>query len=425
MPVGQRDQNRERLLTGATVVIVGLALALLVMVVTSGGGGSRGAKSRRAPPDPTTSSRAVYVAPTGCDDNRTVDQARRSTTPWCSLDHAAQAAPRESEIRVGPGKYPTLRLVSSSSRARDLTFRAADPRRRPELAGVELKRVSGVAFIGFLFTRGAALDSVRDVRLEHNGFASSWIYIRTSQRVSIVGNRIRRVRGAPRALLAQGAVKPGIPTTEHLVIRGNLFEDIQHDAIAVYNRHRYVTVEGNKISRVLRPKGFELHSDSMQFMGGERLTVRNNVLHDSHQGILIKDGRPSTGLVVAGNLVTRITGAGLQIFNAPGARVSNNTIWGTRFGTIFANDPKVRGRTSVRLDSNVMDQLIVDAGRGARVVGGTGNVFGRGRTYGARARRDRPRFVNPGRGDLRIRSARPGAGVARRGEVPGAQLRVR
>ena len=403
----------------ASGLIVAIAVAGVAVALTSDGEPRSDKPGPAARPSPAN---ARYVSRTRCDDHRTAAEARDPATPWCTLGAAARSAPAGSEIRVAAGSYPLVRLTG---RVRDLVFRPADPKVRPTLAGAELERARNVSLTGFRLTAPAKLMSTAGVTLRDNDFDGTYIYARTSRRTTIVGNRIHRVHGGDRALLAQGSFTPDGPTTEDLVVRGNRFEDVHHDAIAVYNGYRRVLVEGNEISGVSRPAGFPLHSDAMQFMGGDHLTVRDNVVFDCNQGILIKDGSASTRLDVTGNLITRVTGAGLQIFNAPGAHVARNTVWGTRFGTIFRNDGNVDGQTSVTLDGNVLDQLIVDATVGASVAAGAGNVFGRGRSYGSRSYRGKPNFVDVEAGDLRILAAQPGAGLPPGREVPGSRMRIR
>ena len=423
MPAGTRPERGGRWITVASGLIAAIAVAGVVVALTSGG-----SPRPAAPPRPAGDggpANARYVAATRCDDHRTAEETSDPATPWCTLGAAARNAPPGSQILVAPGRYPELRVTDPRPAVRDLVFRPADPKVRPALAGAELAGVRDVTLTGFRFTAPAKLMSTVGVTLRDNDFDGTYVYLRTTRRTSILDNRIHRVHGGDRALLAQGSFTGDGPTTEDLVVRGNRFEDIQHDAIAVYNGYRRVLVEGNEISGVSRPAGFPLHSDAMQFMGGDHLTVRDNIVFDCNQGILVKDGSASTGLEVTGNLITRVTGAGLQLFNAPGAHVARNTVWDTRFGTIFRNDGNVEGSTSVRLDGNVLDQLIVDGTVGATVSEGVGNVFGRGRAYGTHSYRGTPNFVDVAGGDLRILPAEPGAGMPPGQELPGSRLRIR
>jgi hypothetical protein len=417
---GQTEPRRGAgLVTAVSLVIVLAAVGLLAAVLAFA---SDGTDQDAEPTAGGATREGLHVGPKRCDDGRRARTVQDPATPWCTLNRAAKAAPRGSDIVVAAGDYPALQIAGNRSQ-RNLTFVAADPDARPNLAGVSLSRARGITFSGFRFTGGVSIRLSADITIKNNGFASSALYMRQSQRIDVIRNRFRNVRGGERAILAQNTTRAGEPVTEDLVIRGNLFDNIAHDAIAVYNGYRRVVVERNRITRVWSPEGASYHSDAMQFMGGDRLTIRRNVLDDNAQGILIKDGRQANDLIVTRNLITG-GGAGLQIFNAPGARVTRNTIWNTRFGTIFRNDAAISGQTSVWLEDNVLDQLIVDATTGASVSGGGGNVFGRGATFGDPAYVGRPRFVDSAEGDYRIRSARPGAGLPAGDPVPGAQAGI-
>jgi parallel beta helix pectate lyase-like protein len=407
------------LVTAMSVATVVVAVALVAAVIGFGRA-TPAAQSRTAAGSVTTAPDALYVGQTGCDDARDVDVARDARTPWCTLAHAARTAPAGSEILVLGGHYPVLSLAGADLKG-DLTVRAADPASRPVLAGLQLSRVRRLQVSQVVFTGPVSMLASADVKIEDNGFASSNVYMRRCYRVSLIGNRFRDVRNGQRAILAQGGVRPQDPTTEDLVIRGNRFDNIAHDAIAVYNGYQRVTVEDNRIEHVWRPENAPYHSDAMQFMGGSHLTVRRNVLSDNNQGILVKDGRPSRHLVVTGNLIMD-GGAGLQLFNAPRARVTQNTIWNTRWGLILNNDARPRARTSVDLRRNVLDRLIVLAGSRVHA---SGNVFRSGAAYGRPAYSGRPRFIDAGRGDYRIRRGHPGAGIPSHARLPGAQARLR
>lgn len=413
-----RRQDSSRLVTAAAVGIVLLAAALVGVVITGGrGADDRSAAPTRPPVQERVIERAAHVGGANCDDQRTAEQAGDPATPWCTLDRAAKAAPPGTTVLVAPGRYPVLHLNGTPDRAHLLAFRSADPSRRAVLEGVTANRVRGITFSGFLFVGDAEIRSSQDVRIEDNGFAGHIIYTRQSQRVRIIGNRVRHIRGEQRAFLAQGYGKPGARSTEDLEVRGNLFDDIDHDAIAVYNGYRDVVIADNVISRVHQPEGFRYHSDAMQFMGGVGMTVRGNVIRNVSHGILFKDGPPSEDLRVEGNLVTGTMGAGLQVFNAPGAVIDGNTVWGVRYGLIIGNkDPAA---ASMTLTDNVLQsyQLLVGEPPRARR-----NVFGRNPTVGAQAVQGSPKFVDPRRGDFRIRSSDPGAGLSRDATPPGAQL---
>ncbi len=390
-----------------SVIAIAAALSLLAVALTSGS------------PSSTPEARArsvVHVGDRGCRDERSAAEASRVRTPWCTLTRAATAAPAGAVVKVAAGRHEPLSL--SGGPRRDLTFRAA---KRARLTGLQLHGVTGVRLEGFRVTGGVELFDVDRVVLQGNDFARTGIHMKTSRRVQIVDNRFRGLRGETRGILAQGSSAPAGRDNEDIVVRRNTFDRLEHDAIAFYNGYRRVRVEGNRISRVIQPEGFAKHTDAMQFMGGDRLTIRRNVVRDSSQGILVKDGGPSTRLVVRGNLLHGISGAGLQLFDAPGAQVVANTVWDSRYGSFLRNDPVAPETSSVSLRRNVLDRLTIEDP--AMVSYAAGNLFGSGATVGDPAYRGRPNFVDPAGGDYRIDRARPGAEL-RAGEMPpGARLR--
>jgi hypothetical protein len=421
MVTGRKQRFGGILVTFLSAVLILGAVALITGAVVLGTFGDDSASQRSAPRGSPQSDDVVHVGRSSCDDEGSIKRARKASTPWCTLGKALESAPSGSTILVEGGRYDAASMSGDAGEDRGLRVRPAEGSGRPVLAGLTLEEASGVRISGFLFTGPVGIDRSNRVRIEDSGFASSHLYVRRSQDIDVVGNRFRDVRDGERALLVQGAVEEGQQGTENVVIRGNEFDNIAHDAIAVYNGYEHVTVEGNEIHGVWRPPGTERHSDAMQFMGGRDLTIRDNVLHDNNQGILVKDGLPTSGLVVTGNLITD-GGAGLQIWNAPGARVERNSIWGTRFGTIFRNAPEPPERTSVLLRDNVLDQLIVDEGTGATISPGSrDNVFGRGRSYGDGPYQGSPNFADADGGDFRIDRSDPGAGLPGDERPPGAQ----
>ena len=387
-----------------------MGLAILVVMLGDGGAAepTTRAEARTASPRGAT----VYVGQNSCDDARPVADARDPATPWCSLKRALEAA-GGSRVLVGPGRYPALEVDGDGQESAPVAFEAQfSGTRRPELAGVNLNRVQRVSFSGFRFTENAEIFNSSRIALTGNDFATAAIGVKSSRRVSVVGNRVHDIRGSTRAFLALGSADSSAPI-EDLVVRDNRFEDIDHDAIAVYNANRHVLIEGNRIAHVRQPRNFPYHSDGIQLMGGTDVTVRGNVISDVTQGILVKDGDPSRRLTIERNLVTKVAGAGLQIFNAPRSVVDHNTVWGTRYGVILDNVTSLDARTSVALTANVLDSLLLR--NGATVAAASGNVFRVGPAIGGSVQPGAPAFVNPSTLDLRIRS---------RSAPPGAQLRV-
>ncbi|WP_026911194.1 right-handed parallel beta-helix repeat-containing protein [Patulibacter minatonensis] len=304
-----------------------------------------------------------------------------------------------------------------------LHFAAADTSRPPVVHGAEVRAVRGYSFTGLAFDRGFRIDRSKGVVVEHSSFAGAGIYVRQSSDVTISANRIRRLRGTARGIMLQGSSTTGAPDNERIRIVGNAISDTDHDAIGVYNGYSDLRIANNRIRDVHQPPGFAYHSDGLQLTGGDHATIEGNVLQDVTHGIIVKDGAPTTRLVVRRNLVARVGGAALQLYNAPGAVIRQNTFWNALLGVVLGNASTVDGATRVRLDDNVLLDLTTRSAGAVASAGG--NVFGRGRTVGRPAYRGRPRFVDAAAGDYRLRGAAPGAGIRAGSVVPGAQLRTR
>lgn len=411
--------GRERRTTLAALAIVLIAVGLgLGAVLTAGASPGRPTPARADVPAPT----GLHVGGPGCDDAREATLVADPATPWCTLEHAVTSAPGGSTLLLAGVDFGRLTLAGPESLSAGLRVRAADPANRPRIAGMSLTSVGGLDVRQVVFTGNVGLTRVSGVTLAHDEFRSTSFYVKVSKRVTLANSHLHDLQGERRAIQLQGGIRAGQPTNEDIVLRDNLVEDVDHDAMAIYNGYERLRIEGNTIRHVRQPPRFRYHSDALQMMGGDDGIVRGNVIDDVTQAILVKDGLPSRRLRIEGNLITRVSSAGLQLYNAPGAVVERNTIWSTRYGTILANAPTSSAQTRVALRGNVLDQLLVQA-RGA-VGSARSNVFGKGATVGAPAYRGRPRFVDPADGDFRIRSARPGAGLPAGRTPPGAQKAV-
>src|SRR4051812_31449338 len=414
MRQGHRSHSRlGGAITGLSAIIIFGAIGLVLLALLAPPS-DRTASSRAAAPAATN---VLHVGTKACTDRATPDVARNAATPWCTPQHALEAAPAGSVVEIAPGTYPAIQY-SGEPRTGVVTLRGTPG--RTIVGGLDLRGTGGFRVEGLVFTEVANLRNVEGVRLQGNELRGHGVIVTVSRNVAISNNRIHDLHGEDRGIYLRGDFRPGKPDNENILVHGNRIDRLDHDAIAFYNGYRNAVVENNVISRAVQPAGFDKHTDGMQFMGGDSLVVRGNVIRDSSkEAMLFKDGEPSRNLVVADNVVFNIPGPGIQVYSAPGARIFNNTVWGTKLGSFIGNDPAVRGDTRAALTRNVFDRLtLLSPGLVARA---SGNVFAKGTVVGRPAFRGRPNFVNPGRGDLRIRRSRPGAGLPRGKQPPGAQ----
>jgi parallel beta helix pectate lyase-like protein/thrombospondin type 3 repeat protein len=359
-----------------------------------------------------------------CDDARPREAVSRSA-PWCSLERADAAAGGGRTVFVRRGSYPKLELRGKRSSYLTLKpFRGE----RVTLAGVaahdssfpESGEYAGdagyVRLEGFRISGPVELFGSRKIQLIANNI-SSYLYLRLTRDVLIERNHIHDTPLGARAIGADGyAENPSRAGIHGLTIRGNLIERATYDAIAVYNGAYGLLIERNEISHILRSAGSDLHVDAIQTLGGGGVVIRDNFIHDCLAGMTLI-GKALERLVVENNVVARTEGWGVDLDDAPGARVVNNTIWDTGAGlgsdgTTAIPPPD----TSVTLRDNIIDWLqvprpgyiadqdhnLIAKGRGTP---GPHDILGRS---GYLAPQRWPRFRDPKRLDYRLARGSPG-----------------
>ena len=86
-------------------------------------------------------------------------------------------------------------------------------------------------------------------------------------------------------------------------------------------------IAGNRFDHVIRAQPAD-HSDAIQVLGANGITVASNVVHQAEECLLIKDDI-THGLVLENNVMIGSPSMGncVQVYDAPGARIVNNTFW--------------------------------------------------------------------------------------------------
>jgi hypothetical protein len=262
-----------------------------------------------------------------CDDTRAAAEAVSPATPWCSLSRAAAAVPLDGGIvRVRQADYPAL-LIKGRSYEGTLRLVAAEGE-QPTLAGATLTDSHGVSFERLRITVAVNIGSSTAIALLNNRFdvpVSTAINLKLGAAgVTIRGNTIQAATGTG-VNIGGSSTNPPI---SDIAIRDNHFDGIGRDAMQLKGFAR-VVVEGNDIEGVFRSDP-TFHPDVIQtYDGGDGLLISGNYIHDNESGILVKDGRVK-GLRMVNNVIARLDGTGyaLQLFDAPGAILANNTFWG-------------------------------------------------------------------------------------------------
>jgi hypothetical protein len=281
-----------------------------------------------------------------CSDGRSAAQASSPATPWCTLDHAVHAAPAGGEILLRGGDHGSLEIQGRHNVSL-VTIRSA-PGENAQISSMRIQDASGWRIAGLRATSSAATSSVmlaHDIQIANNDFSPRGLLLRAVRNTVVEGNNIHDIQRDPAGKAAapdgygiwangywNGTDLDGI---DNLVIRGNRFANIPQDGIQLgggVDRVRNVAIERNEFTGVKRRVQAD-HSDALQILGGRSVAIRANVFRVSESSILVKDD-VSEGLVVENNLVigSDISGIQVQLWDTPGARVVNNTIWGSRPG---------------------------------------------------------------------------------------------
>jgi hypothetical protein len=306
-----------------------------------------------------------------CSDSRTVEQASSPSTPWCSMSKAIGSAPSGSDVIVRRGSYPYFEVINQR-RSAFVSFRPATGESVTLSGGFKVQGSSYFRFSKFKVASTGFTTSLftsDHVEVTDSDFSPRGMIVRAVRNGVVAGNTfhdLSRTAGKPApdgyAIWANGYWNGG--TQDNIVnlsIRNNRFINIPNDAIQLGggpSRVFDVTIEGNEFSGVRRRVETD-HCDPIQVIGGDGVTIRSNYFHDSEVALMIKDAT-TKDLVVENNLMLGATGGGIQaqMWDTPGARVINNTIWNSRLGGLrFADETETGGTPSgIVVKNNVVDK---------------------------------------------------------------------
>jgi hypothetical protein len=383
-------------------------------------------KQTGPPPRPTL---RLYVDGSSlggrCDDGRAPSEARSLATPWCSLGRAIAAAPPNSAVEVRAGSYaaPDVRDRAQSAWVTVRPYRSE----RVTLAGVQTENAGFVRFEGFrikgLVTIG---PRSKNVQIVDNDISPNGILMRPAENILIEGNDIHDLRFDPKSpkpswgygmrILATSSGGP--PGVYNLAIRGNRFRGIPADGIQmglVFD----VLIEKNEFSNIRPFVDPSEHSDSIQVNGSsQNVVVRDNLFYDA-RGIIVKpvartNTGTSTGMRIENNLFARLFGWALNLYDAPGLRLINNTVWDTRGGVLLREAP---GNPATMEDVIAVNNIFDRFSAAPRMLALEDyNLIGTGSRRGRHDISGSPLFRSPRRVDYRLRARSPGidAGLSTR-----------
>jgi hypothetical protein len=355
-----------------------------------------------------------------CDDARPWEQAQNAGTPWCSFARAYKAAPASSVAVVRGHSYPEV-VLSGTTAAAPITFEEA-PGEDVQVAGATLSGVAGLRFKGLTFTQKATVgDASRDVQFLGNAFVGQGgvgvTIVDASQDVLVETNSFDLPRGTGVNVSSRPNADGTTTPVRNVTVRWNKFNAIGRDALQL-KAFDGLLVEGNEITGVVRRDSI-VHPDTIQTFapGGNNLTIRSNYFHDNDAGMLIKDA-VVTGLVIENNLVVRTLNDSyaLQVFDAPNARIVNNTFW-FNSSVILRGKPTIAGAVILNnvfwRFSSVQPNLIAVEDH---------NLIQTGQRLGSNSFTGDPKFLDPANNDF---SPGPGSPLIDRGSPLGTATDLR
>ena len=290
---------------------------------------------------PAAAHASTYVdgASTGgaCSEARTAAQAASPATPWCSLVTAALKAPSGSTVLVRGGSYPYTRIDGAGRTAASATITMkAYPGEIPVVTAVDIRNFSHLRFEGLRFSGTMNLVYFGNDHIEFVGNdLTNAVNIRGSRDILFDGNHFH---DGPDSCTVDSSEAGGVRSmtgTRNLTIRGNHFERLTGDAIQMDGTG--VLIEGNTFDHIEVRPGCSAHTDVIQSLGAEDVTIRGNVARDNDSGILNSSADHQTrGWTIENNVFARSSGTPLQLDNQmDDLVVANNTVTAGGVGVLF------------------------------------------------------------------------------------------
>ena len=285
------------------------------------------------------------------------------STPWCSLDRALDVAPDGRLVLVRASDYPPA-TVKKRERAQRLTFKPY-PGEQATLRGLTIEDSSNLRFEGFSMTGRTHILFGSHIELVGNEYSPQGITMRPSDHILIEDNDfhdltyagIQSGSGYGVAMIG-GWNSPTRPQEiTDVTIRGNRFSWIPADGIQA-GRVRNLLIEDNEFDHVTPFLDPTQHSDGIQLHAtADGVTVRRNYFHDQPRALIAKSAAFSE-LVIENNLMVRLNGIALNVYDAPGVRIVNNTIWDATTALRLGDLPEVAAEmTGAVVANNILCEM--------------------------------------------------------------------
>ena len=376
---------------------------------------------------PAAARAATYVDVAGrggaCSDARSAAQAASPATPWCSLTAAAAKAPSGGTVLVRAGAYPYTQIDGADRATPNAATITMKPYagEAPVVFAVELRDATHLRFEGLRFSGTMNLVYFGN---DHVAFVdadlTNAVNIRGSRDILFEGNHFH---DGPDSCTVDSSEAGGVRAmtgTQGLTIRGNHFERLTGDAIQMDGTG--VLIEGNTFDHIQVRPGCGAHTDVIQSLGAEDVTIRGNVARDNDSGILNSSADHQTsGWTIENNVFARSSGTPLQLDNQmDDLVVANNTFTASGGGVLFRwwTNPgvPVNSQGFVIADNVFDDGYSVDPR--LRIAIADFNLVPAGaHRYGAHDLAAAPRFVDAAAGRFDLRADSPAVDSGASGPV--------
>ena len=379
------------------------------------------------PPPPDTGPYYVDRDSRGgaCSDAHTGAQASSPSTPWCTIERAAELASDGSDVFVRAGNYPSV-AVNGSINGSHVKFKPYSGE-SPVLHGLSITNSSFLRFERFRITEVTWLDQASEVQIVGNDVSPQQITINSGSNLLIEDNTIHDLTmqidpATGRCISPRCGYGLRIMVASNLTVRNNRFQRIPGDGIQSGVATNYL-IEGNLFEDITAFVDPAEHSDSIQFYrGSSNVTLRANTFRRVRGPLLGDPGgtTPQSDLTIENNLAVAATDWAFKIYNAPRLKLINNTVWNARLGVVLIDNAqtpeKTTGATAI---NNIFEFFDAQAGMFARE---DYNIIGSGLRGGAHDIATPPRFVDPAALDYRLAGGSPGIDAGTSDGAPAKDL---
>lgn len=259
-----------------------------------------------------------YVAPPADGGNDENDGS--SSTPWATLQHAANQAGPDTLVIVRPGTYAPFHFATSGSDGSPIVFKAEAGTVVDATGagfGIDLGDLSWITVDGFTVQNalGAGIHAVSiSAKSQHNTIRNNIIAYCATFGIAVAFSDYAVVEGNDISGVTDGdALQIGYDS-DHAIIRHNIVHDNSISGIALYNGPYGDNslddelIEGNTCFN----NGLNL-ACGISADGLNNSTIRNNLVYNNGVGIAFTalNGAPCTGNLLANNTVVQGTSAGV------------------------------------------------------------------------------------------------------------------